>query len=65
MTVNSEAQRARRREKIRQMAAQRGVDIRVMESGAYHLRGKGLDLKVKDLADVYESDFVPAVVGYP
>lgn len=65
MSINTAEQRAKRREEIRLLAARRGVAVRVSPSGLYHLKGKGVDLKVTDLADVYESDFLPAVVGYP
>lgn len=65
MAVNSAEQRAIRRENIRQLADRRGVALNALPSGGYHLKGKGVDLKVIDLADVYESDFLPAVVGYP
>lgn len=65
MSVNTSEQRAKRREEIRLLAARRGVAVRVSPTGLHHLKGKGIDLKVIDLADVYESDFLPAVVGYP
>lgn len=37
-------------------AAQMGISIQHLPSGLYHLRGKGLDLKVLDLANVHRNE---------
>lgn len=64
-SINTRAKREQRRERVRQMAGARGVALVTLPSGAYHLKGKGVDLKVIDLADVYDSDFLPGMMGYP
>jgi len=49
----------RRRDEIRRKAADQGVSIEVLPSGAYWLRGEGVDLRVRDLADVHPADLKP------
>lgn len=49
----------RRRDEIRSQAANQGVTIEQLPSGLLHLRGEGVDLRVRDLADVHPADLKP------
>ncbi len=52
--------RDRAREGVRRRAAELGIVIEAMPSGLLHLRGKFVDFKVRDLADVLPHDLVPS-----
>lgn len=48
------------RESVRRRAAELGIVIETLPSGLHHLRGKLVDFKVRDLADVLPHDLEPS-----
>lgn len=52
--------RDRTRESVRRRAAELGIVIETLPSGLHHLRGKLVDFKVRDLADVLPHDLEPS-----
>lgn len=47
------------RERNRKLAEQRGVTIETLPTGLLRLRGRRIDLLVRDLADLHPSDLSP------
>lgn len=48
------------REGVRRRAAELGIVIEMLPNGLYRLRGKFVDFKVRDLADVLRHDLEPS-----
>ncbi|WP_312920130.1 hypothetical protein [Stutzerimonas nitrititolerans] len=48
------------REGVRRRAAELGIVIEALPSGLLHVRGKFVDFKVRDLADVLPHDLEPS-----
>lgn len=48
-----------RRNLVRDQAAELGIRVELLPSGVYHLRGDGVNMRVRDLADVLRADLVP------
>ncbi len=48
-----------RRNLVRDQAVELGIRVELLPSGVYHLRGDGVNMRVRDLADVLRADLVP------
>lgn len=58
--INRHVSRAEaRRNLVRDQAAELGIRVELLPSGVYHLRGDGVNMRVRDLADVLRADLVP------
>lgn len=59
-SINRHVSRAEaRRNLVRDQAAELGIRVELLPSGVYHLRGDGVNMRVRDLADVLRADLVP------